>query len=146
MNLKMLPVAPSTNGGENVKAAYVAELQAVTYPESLWEFVKRWLPLYVMTRKTKIDKKGKDAKRFRMTQNSLQSLIDGTWDPKAALVCIEAGKTGLCKHAKQFSCAGMHISAPLALLHADFVAEKYGVTTDIALIQINGGFGALSEY
>ena len=126
-----------------MKTAYLSELQRVTSPEQLWEFAKRWRPLYLLTRKEKIDKKAKDAKRFRISQNNMQALISGTWDPRVAFECVQAGKTGVCKHAKMYSCPGMHIMVPLVLMHVDFVADKYDVPTDIALIQLGGGMGKL---
>lgn len=143
MTLKDLPVQPDPNGGELVKTAYVTELKAVASPEQLWEFAKRWRPLYLLTWKEKIDKKAKDAKRFRISQKNMQALISGTWDPRVAFECVQAGRTGVCKHARMYSCPGMHISVPIVLLQTDFVAKRYGVPSDIALIQLHGGMGRL---
>jgi len=142
MSLKELPIRP-TPITANVKEGYVKELEAVTTPEQLWEFAKRWRPLYLLTRKPKINKKAKDAKRFRVSQNNMQNLISGAWDPKEALECVQVGRTGICKHARQYSCPGMHILVPEVLLLADAIGEKYGVTSDLALIQMGGGLEKL---
>ncbi len=144
MSLRNLPVTPGADGEDGrVKEAYTSELKAVTSPEQLWEFAKRWRPLYLMTRKKKIDKKAKDAKRFRISQNNMQALINGTWDPRVAFQCIQEGRTGICKHARMYACPGSHILAPLILMYASFIAKEYGVSTDIALIQLGGGMGKL---
>jgi len=144
MSLKDLPVLPGMIT-DNVSETYATELKAVTTPEQLWEFAKRWRPLYLLTKKQKINKKAKDAKRFRVSQNNMQNLISGAWDPKEALECVQVGRTGICKHARQYSCPGMHILVPEVLLLADAIGEKYGVTTDLALIQMNGGLEALER-
>jgi len=144
MGLKDLPVKPDGMGAsDTVVTAYLEELGAVATPEQLWEFAKRWRPLYLMTPKPRIDKKAKNARRFRVTQNNMQSLLDGTWDPKTALQCLTISRTGNCAHATQFSCVGMHIAVPLILIHADFISEKFGVPKDMALIQLCGGLEAL---
>jgi hypothetical protein len=128
-----------------VKEAYIAELKEVTTPEQLWAFAMRWRPLYLMSRRDKIDKKEKDAKRFRITQKSMQSLIHMDWKAKEALECLQASRTGHCEHATQFSCVGMHIALPPVFLLAEFISSKYGVTTDLAIIQMGGGLEALER-
>jgi hypothetical protein len=142
MSLKELPVVPTIDT-DHVKEAYVSELAAVATPEQLWEFAKRWRPLYLLSRKEKIDKKAKDARRFRITQNNMQRLISMDWKPKEAFECIQASRTGPCKHVAQFSCVGAHIVLPPVLLMAHLIARKYGVTTDLALIQMSGGLERL---
>lgn len=144
MGLKDLPVRP-TPITDNVRDAYTTELKAVTTPKELWDFAMRWRPLYLMTRKQKIDKKAKDAKRFRITQKNMQALISMSWDPKTALECIQVSREGVCKHARMYSCPGMHIMVPEILLHAEWASKKFGVTTDLALIQMNGGLEALEK-
>jgi hypothetical protein len=142
MSLKELPVVPELTS-DNVRTAYASELAAVATPEQLWEFAKRWRPLYLLSRKQKIDKKAKDAKRFRITQNNMQRLISMDWKPSEALECIRVSRAGPCKHATQFSCVGAHIILPPVLLMAELISQKYGVTTDLALIQMSGGLERL---
>ena len=144
MSLKDLPVQPGMTT-DAVRDAYTAELKAVTTPKELWDFAMRWRPLYLMTPKRRINKKEKDAKRFRITQKNMQSLISMDWDPTVALACIQASREGVCKHAKQYSCPGTHILVPEILLHAEFIGQKFGVATDLALIQMNGGLEALER-
>jgi hypothetical protein len=137
-SLKDLPVRPTLTGDE-VRGGYVAELKAVTTPAELWAFAMRWRPLFLLTRKRKIDRKAKDAKRFRLTQKNMQALISMDWKPEGVFECVQSSREGVCKHASQFSCVGMHILLPEILLQADFVAKHYGVGSDLALIQMNGG-------
>jgi hypothetical protein len=144
MSLKDLPVQP-TYTEDHVRETYVKELSEVTTPEQLWAFATRWRPLYLLTPKRRIDKKKKDAKRFRITQKNMQSLISMNWDPKTALECIQVSREGHCKHAEQYSCPGLHIMVPEVLLHAQFVGQHFGVSTDLALIQMSGGMGALER-
>lgn len=133
--------------GEEVSKAYTTEILEVRSPEQLKVFTERWRPLYLLTRKQKIDKKAKDAKRFRITQNNMQELINGTYNPTVAWECIVVARTtnGVCKHASQYSCPGMHILVPMVLMEADFVSQKYGVPPDLALIQMHGGLEALES-
>lgn len=144
MSLRTLPVTPHI-GGEEVSKAYTTEILAVRSPEELRTFTERWRPLYMLTKKQKIDKKAKDAKRYRITQNNMQELINGTFNAVVAWECIVVARTtnGVCKHATQFSCPGMHILVPMVLMEADYVATKYGVAPDLALIQMHGGLEAL---
>lgn len=142
MSLKDLPIRP-TLAGDDVREGYVAELKNVTSTSLLVEFVRRWRPLYLLTRKHRIDKQEKDAKRFRITQKHMQSLILGTWDPSAVLACVEANRTTGCVHLRQYSCVGSHILVPEILLQAEFVSQKFQVGTDLALIQMHGGLEAL---
>ena len=144
MSLKELPVVP-TETTDNVKEAYIKELAAVTTPTQLWEFAKRWRPLYLLSRKEKFDRKGKDAKRYRLTQKNMQKLISGDWDPVKALVCVNANKTGACGHLTQFGCVGAHIGFPPVFLIVELIAQKYGVATDLALIQLGGGLERLES-
>jgi hypothetical protein len=75
----------------------------------------------------------------------MQKLISMDWKPKEALECIQACRTGPCKHSTQFSCVGMHIILPQVFLMMEFVSQTYGVTTDLALIQMGGGLEALER-
>ena len=144
MSLKELPVRP-TPVTDNVKEAYIKELAAVTTSYQLGEFAKRWRPLYLLSRKEKVNKKAKDAKRYRITQNNMQKLISGNWNPEVALKCIQDRRTGTCQHAHQYACPGMHILLPPVFLLAEFISDKYGVTTDLALIQMGGGLERLES-
>lgn len=144
MGLKDLPILP-TLAGEEVREGYAAELKAVTSPTLLWEFTMRWRPLYLLTRKRRIGKQEKNAKRFKITQKHMQNLISGTWNREEAFACIQASREGVCKHAQQYSCVGVHILIPEILLQADFVAKQFGVGSDLALIQMHGGLGALES-
>lgn len=144
MSLKDLPIVP-TFDGDTVIPGYVEELSKVTTAQELVAFVDRWRPLFLLTRKFPIDKKEKHAKRWRISQNNLQHLINGTFDPNDALSCIQLGRTTICRHAQQYSCPGMHLLAPEVLLQVTAVAKTYGVGSDTALIQMNGGMEALER-
>lgn len=144
MGLIDLPVRPSYTQ-DRIRDTYIAELQKVTTPEELTAFVTRWKPLFALTKKRPFDKKAKDARRYRITQNNFERLLAGDYDPKVALDCIRISRTNACQHARSFSCPGMHIAVPEILLLAGFVAKKFGVSTDLALIQMNGGVGRLME-
>lgn len=145
MGLKDLPVQPSVMGSDLVATAYTTELKEVTTPDALKAFVERWKALYMLTRERKIDKKGKDAKRFRISFKNLKRMIVGDFNATEALECIAAGRGGACKHSSQYSCAGMHILCPLILVQMLQIADHFGVTVDIAMIQAFGGMGALDE-
>jgi len=143
MGLKDLPLVPGCTAN-GIQDAYVSELKLVTTPEQLRAFTIRWAPLYRMTSKVIIDKKEKNAQRFRISRNNLDRLIAGDYKAEVALECVlgSRGPTG-CRHMRAFSCVGMHIVAPVVLIEAGGVARKYGVSTDLALIQMNGGLEAL---
>lgn len=145
MSLKDLPLSPSGDGEDVITPGYVAELAQVTSVQELLTFVDRWRPLLMMPRKFPINKKEKHAKRWRISQNNLQRLINGDFDPKEALSCIQLGRTSICRHSLQYSCPGMHLLAPEVLLQAMTIAKTYGVTPDLALIQMNGGLAALER-
>lgn len=143
MGLKGLPVQPGIY--DYVRTAYVEELKAVKEPFQLKAFTDRWQPLYALTKFEPIDKKAKGAKRYRISDNNVRCLIVGDYNNFEAFKCIEISRTGLCKHANQYSCPGMNIILPPVLYEADVHAEHYGVTSDIALIQSHGGYRALEE-
>jgi hypothetical protein len=144
MGLRDLPVRPG-DATEAVKSAYVAELQAVATPDQLRAFTSRWRPLYQLTKKRPIDEKTEGAQRLQATQHNLEQLIAGEYDPVEALECIQATRAEGCKHKGQFACPGLHIVLPLVLMAASRIAAEYKVTTDVALIQMNGGFSALED-
>jgi hypothetical protein len=144
-HLSELPVTPTTGDpGNRVRAAYVTELAAVTSPDELRAFYKRWRPLFLMSRKYKIDKKTKGARRFRISQNNMQKLISGDWDPVAVFDCVQKGRAHPgCRHSKDYSCPGMHLLLPQILMLADALGDKYSVSSDLALIQLGGGLERL---
>lgn len=143
MGLKDLPVKPSLSGDDIVATAYTTELKEVTTPEALKAFVERWKPLYMLTREKKINKKGKDAKRYRVSMNNLKRMIVGDFDAEEALKCVAECRKGPCKHATQYSCPGMHILCPVIFVQLLQVADHFGVTMDIAMIQAFGGVGVV---
>lgn len=143
--LKDLPVRPGLTGNV-VQEAYVKELYEVKTPEELKKFVTRWLPLYNLHsgRDVEFDKRAKDAKRFRISMKNLNNLRAGNIDFVTALDCIQKCRTDPgCAHQPHFSCEGAHIILPLVMMRAHSQSEYWGVSTDIALIQANGGLEAL---
>jgi hypothetical protein len=148
MSLSRLPVTPGFDT-DNVSDSYIAELRGVATPEELLAFTARWAPLYSLSRARPFDRKAKDAKRFRVTQKNQQRLLAGDFDAVEALECIKQSRKredredNTCKHARMYSCVGMHIMTPSVLIDAFLVARRYGVSTDLALVQMHGGVAAL---
>lgn len=139
MGLRNLPVLPNESGGNDVIEAYIADRKKVQTREELKAFTTKWRALWsLFNGNAKITKEE-------------QSIINGTYDSKKALVCVQtliAQKS--CKHMLdkkrgRRSCVGMHIMLPWPLLHATLMGKNFKVDTDIVLIQANGGYGALHE-
>jgi hypothetical protein len=144
-DLRALPVLPGMTT-DRVREAYLSELILVTTPEAIKAFAARWRPLYILAKKQKIDKKAKDAKRFRITENNFLKLLHGVFDAEEALACLLANRTAGCPHMNQYGCAGAHIILPTVFVQAEMVAKHYGVSTDLALVQMNGGWGPYEAY
>lgn len=145
MGLLQLPIIP-TLAGDTVRDTYVSELRSVTTPNQLQEFVKRWEAVYHLKRvKLDFDKKAKDAKKYRLTEMKFQNLINGKVDFWKAMRCIQMNREGSCPHMALYTCEGGHILLPVQLIIADLVGQKYGVGSDLALIQANGGLAVLYE-
>ncbi len=144
MGLKDLPVLP-TFVEDKVRSAYVEELRKVETAQGLRDFHKRWVPLFQLRhRPIKFDKKEKDARRFRLTADKLNNVKTGNMDFDKTLACIKIMLGGgVCHHMHEFSCEGGHMVIPQVLLEAQGVAEYFGVSSDLALIQMNGGMAAL---
>ncbi len=140
-DLKALPVLPG-NTTDRVKEAYVAELRLVTDVEMLGMFLHRWRPLYLLTKKQAFNRKAKNAKRYRFSENNLVRLIRGEAPLKEVLECVQLNRTDQgCKHIRQYSCPGAHVLVPPILMQVDWVSRHYGISTDLALVQMNGGWG-----
>lgn len=141
MGLKDLPVRP-TFTSNLVRETYVKELAAVETPEQLKTFILRWQPLYRLTPKEKKAEGEKDAKRYRQTKNSFKKILKNEVDLSQALDCIQKSRKSACGHASSYSCPGMHLAAPTVLLYAAHVSDHFGVSEDLALIQLGGGIAA----
>lgn len=151
MSLKTLPVEPDERGGDQVQAAYLTERNEISSEEELLLFIVRWGPLYEMALgRVLVPSPGESepvSLRKSRTQEEYNKLVTPEKVPlKETWACIQVLRTGsACEHSENFSCCGMHVMVPLPLMEAVITAEHYGVPTDLALIQLNGGFGALYE-
>lgn len=144
-DLRALPVLPGMTT-DRVRDAYVSELSAVTTPETLRAFVMRWRPLYVLAKKKKIDKKAKGAKRFKITESNFRKLLRGDYNAEEAFACLQKNRADGCPHMKQFGCVGSHVILPTVFVQVEMVSQHYGVSTDLALVQMNGGWGPYEAY
>lgn len=143
MTLKDLPVQPDDRGGDVVAAAYVAERDCIATPAELRTFALRWKALYALSMRP-LNARTRRSRRRRWTEYRLRSLVGGNFDAEAAFACFQIMRTGsACLHARRYSCEAMDVMMPPALLQAHLLAEGFGVSSDIALIQANGGLGAL---
>lgn len=141
--LRDLPVRPTITQNL-VRETYVEELLKVQSPEELLAFVKRWQPLFFLRRNRRpIDKKMKDAKRYRLTEKYFQQMRALEFSPERVLKCIARNRLPEehCPHITMYSCEAAHLLVPQVLSDADAIAEKYGVGSDLVLIQQNGGMG-----
>lgn len=134
MKIKDLPIRPDDNGGDEVIDNYVKERQAIQTTDDLKAFVARWKTIW-------------EPATF---QNAIysqqeQSLFDSTFDAEQTLKCLkECTNSEGCEHrVSGVTCTGIYVALPVVLLQIEIMAKKYGVPTDIALIQMFGGFGAL---
>lgn len=141
MGLKDLPVrlTPIT---DNAQEAYVVELREVKTPKELLAFTKKWNPLYTL----KISPvEGNDPESTKKTRESEEMIIAGTYDAEKALECIQKNRKDICEHATSFSCPGMCILMPGILLQSSLISRKFGVSTDLALMQMTEGYGEYME-
>lgn len=124
-----LPVKPNPNGGDEVRNNYISERDAVSNREELKEFTNKWKAMWKLSH-------GKGTQ----LKEELE-LIDGSYNEEDAFMCLLTIRQGKnCKHVSGgVSCHAMHISVPVPLMVAEFVASQFEVPTDIALIQTNGG-------
>jgi len=138
MGWQDLPIRVDVDSDESVSEIYVQERDCIKSIEELIAFVQRWQPLFKLFTWTK-PKMGSAAYE---TYNAYEDLVEGTFNPKEALECMSKLRNeGECGHESKYSCCGMHIMMPYPLLDAFLVAEKYEVPFNVALIQLNGGFG-----
>jgi len=123
-------VHEDTDDGEGLVAAYRNELLGVETPEALHQFVAKWRPVW-----------GMDYKSKKPMTEVEASLIDGSFDAVEALQCIALSRRDACPHilASQ-ECCGVHIVMPPLFIIASMVALKYKVPTNVALIQMTGGY------
>ena len=150
MRLRDLPIMPGESGSDFVADTYVSERQMVKTADQLMSFTNRWKAIW-----------GIQFKDDKKTIEEL-ALIAGNYDVEAAMSCFKIYRKNehLRKHRKSRvrkkhikraphcghispSCYGMHIMLPPLLLHAFMISNHYRVPTDIAIIQMCGGFGAL---
>lgn len=134
MKTKDLPIRPDDNGGNEVIDNYIRERKAIQTTDDLKAFVSRWKTLWEP-----------DTFQNIIYSQQEQSLFDGTFDAEQTLKCLkECTNSEGCEHSKSAAtCTGVYIALPVVLLQIDIMAERYGVPTDIALIQMFGGLGAL---
>jgi len=134
MKIKDLPVRPDDNGGDEVINNYIKERNAIQTTDGLKAFVARWKTLW-------------EPATFQNIAYSPQeqSLFDGTFDAEQTLKCLkEVTNSEGCEHSKAtVACTGVYTALPMVFLQINILAKKYGVPTDIALIQMFGGFEAL---
>lgn len=137
---------PSTDGDDLVAPAYVSERDQIGSSADLLAFTRRWRPLYEMS-KCKQDTRSRRSCRYRRTARQYRLLLGSAYDADSVLTCLSALRMGeICEHSIRFSCVAMHLMAPVTLLEATLVAERFGVSTDIVLIQAHGGFKSLYEH
>lgn len=154
MGLKDLPVIPGMIS-ETVQGTYVKDIHAVQDAAQLKTHAEKWMALFQLEIDSGRLAQIKDPHgwvRSGKTRRSYTDIIEGKVNYEEAFQCLKKGRVPVgsavmegevCEHAPHFSCAGMHFALPLPLMNALFVAEKYGVTTDLALIQANGGLETL---
>ncbi len=131
MSLRDLPVKP-TMTENHIRDTYIAERNAIQTEDDLRSFTKRWKAIWVLH-------------SGRNLTNEEKSIINGTYDATPSLKCLKIClQKDVCEHASTgVSCVGMHLSLPITLMMAEFISQHFGVTTDIAIIQANGGMGEL---
>jgi hypothetical protein len=138
--LHNLPVAPDH---DRVQRIYIEERDKIRTARHLLEFTRRWKPLFEMTKQFKSEDP-KEQKAINTTLKTCQQLIKGTYKSAAVLACLKKiRKEKPCGHGPKGSCCAMHIALPAPLLEAFHLAEHYGCPIDMALVQANGGMGAL---
>jgi hypothetical protein len=139
MGWQDLPVPVDSD--ESVSEIYVQERNCIKSTEELIAFVKRWQPLFkLFVWKPKIGSVAYE------TYDAYEQLIEGTFNPEETLACMnKLCNIGECEHIGKYSCCGMHIMLPYPLIDAFLAAKKYEVPFNVALIQINGGFGGFRD-
>lgn len=114
-----LPVLPDTNGEAILLESYLAERNNLMSANDLPAFVKRWKTLFVLS----LEKTSEESKVY------LQQLIDNTFDVEDTWLYMQEGPFDQLN-------AGIHILLPPSLLFAYLCAVEYGVSLDIAFIQM----------
>jgi len=127
-----LPVEPNH---DEMTCSYMSQVKQVNSVEALKAHVDKWKALWNLD----------VPPGMKVTQEEL-NLANGTFDAEAAFACVKRcyEPDGHCGHTSP-SCYGMHIVLPPVLLFAHLIGKEYGVPTDIAVIQMCGGYGALER-
>ena len=146
MGLRDLPVVPDIYS-DSVRDTYIWERAFIGNTNELKAFTKRWRPLYKL-KPVVVDPESPP--EVQKTMRNMQALADGTWwrgDFWVVWDHLNTLRGGAdCGCGPTGSCVAMHIMLPVPLLRAHMVGSHFGVTTNLALIQDNGGVGELENY
>lgn len=136
--LRDLPIRP-TFTEDVIRENYVTELKEATDVPKLRAFLDRWNAIF------RLNHQG------RMDLEPYVKLGDKTYTDEElaeALECMKKCKKGACEHCVTGShgCIGVNILVPPLLISAEIAGNHFGVSTDLAIIQMNGGMGELDDF
>lgn len=139
-----LPVTPIRDeANDDVCSAYVTERQSIAGPKGLRPFVRRWRSLWLLApgssgRPDSARRAPGSASALaalkRPVDDDVRALLSLTWPAPAVFAALGRDAKPDFK-IRACRIAGL-IGLPPALLHAEVLANHYGVTTDIALCRI----------